>query len=96
MIMHSAALLRDENAALRAANEAASKRKSIKRKRLQKQGVLTQEEALELDAQKGSSGQKKGGEGGEEVSDGGTARKKRRCKRCGEVGHNSRTCQAEV
>jgi hypothetical protein len=39
--MHSAQLLRDRVTSLERANEAASKRKERKKKRIQKRGVLT-------------------------------------------------------
>jgi hypothetical protein len=79
-------------AKLKAANEAATRRKSYKRKRVQKEGTLIVEEGLRLTTLKEFGAR----------SDGKKAKKKarvevgessqRRCGRCGEVGHNSRTC----
>jgi len=69
IMVHSAALLREENTQLRAANEALSARKSRKRKRIQEGGVLLKGTGADLAAQKRSGGQNKdkGAEG--EVSD---------------------------
>lgn len=50
MIIHSAVLLSEENAALRKACEAVSQYKARKRKRIQKGGTLTKEAGAELAA----------------------------------------------
>jgi hypothetical protein len=52
MMAHSVVLITKRNAELRAANEAASRRKSHKRKRMQQQGTLTVEEGIRLTALK--------------------------------------------
>ena len=52
MMMHSAVLLRTQVAELQAANEAATRRKSHKRKRIQKKGTLAVEEGARLTALK--------------------------------------------
>jgi hypothetical protein len=54
MMAHSVVLITKRNAELRAANEAASRRKSHKRKRMQQQGTLTVEEGIRLTALKKS------------------------------------------
>ena len=83
-------------AKLKAANEAATRRKSYKRKRVQREGILTVKDGVrlttlrEFDARSDGKKAKK------------TARVKvgepsqRRCTRCNEAGHNSRTCKQEV
>ena len=96
IIAHKLVLIQKENTKLRAANEAANRRKSRKRKRLQRQGTLTVEEGQRLNLLReveGSNKKKKGGDSGDR--DEGT-KGKRHCKTCGETGHNSRTCQKDV
>jgi len=96
MMMHSAVLLRTQVAELQAANEAATRRKSRKRKRIQKEGTLTIEEGARLTALKafGVRGDRKKGkkrartDGGEQTQ--------RRCGQCHKTGHNARTCKYKV
>ena len=93
IIAHKLVLAQKEITELRAANEAASRRKSRKRKRLQRQGTLTIEEGQRLILLKEvEKSNKKKKEGDREYVDEGT-KGKRHCKTCGESGHNSRTCQ---
>ena len=95
MIMHSQVLLTRRVAELEKANEAVTRRRSHKRKRIQKEGTLTSEEGQRLAALKAfdAHSHKEGGrkraraDGGEPTQ--------RRCKRCGETGHNSCTCKQE-
>ena len=47
-VMHQVALLRAENASLRRANEALSKRRRAKRTRVQRGGSLTLQDAMDL------------------------------------------------
>ena len=96
MMAHSMVLLTKRNAELEAANEAATRRKSHKRKRVQQEGTLVAEEGLRLTTLKEFAAR----------SDGKKAKKRarvevgepsqRRCGRCGETGHNSRTCKQEA
>lgn len=96
IIAHKLVLAQLEIAELRAANEAASRRKSHKRKRIQKEGTLVVEEGQrlaalnEFGARSDRKKQKKRvrAEGGEPSQ--------RRCRRCGEGGHNARTCKNRV
>ncbi|KAK4181960.1 hypothetical protein QBC35DRAFT_363943, partial [Podospora australis] len=78
---------------LRKANEALAKRRRAKKTRLRAGGALTVEDAQSLIAEKASSGrqltERSVGEGVPEAS----APTLRRCGRCGETGHNIRTCQ---
>jgi hypothetical protein len=93
MMAHLMVLMQKRNLELQAANEAAARRKSRKRKRLQRQGTLTVEEGQRLTLLKevGQSNKRKKGSDGEEADEG--TKGKRHCKTCGETGHNSRTCQ---
>jgi hypothetical protein len=93
VIMLSAELMRDRIASLERANKAASTRRQRKKKRLQKQGVLTKglgEDILaQLEAdQQIAHEERQGGE-----RSGLSRQALARCKRCRETGHNSRTCK---
>jgi hypothetical protein len=90
---HSLVLMRSQVAELQAANKAATRRKSHKRKRVQKEGTLTVEEGLRLTALK-ESGVRSSRENAEKRAraDEGD-QTTRRCRQCREVGHNSRTCK---
>ena len=97
-MMHQVALLRSENASLRKANEALSKRRRAKRTRVQLGGSLTVQDAQEVLGQGAV-----GGEGVQEMQPegggaGGGRTRVRCCGVCGKPGHNARTCQeaAEV
>ncbi|KAH9876384.1 hypothetical protein J1614_003863 [Plenodomus biglobosus] len=95
-VAHMLVLSQQRNAELQAANEAATRRKSHKRKRLQKEGTLTVEEGVRLttlrefgargDEEKASKRVR--AEGGESTQ--------RRCKCCSKAGHNSRTCNHSI
>ena len=87
------ALLRSENAALRKANEALSKRRRAKRTRVQLGGSLAVQDAQEVLGQGAV-----GGEGVQEMQPegggaGGVRTRVRCCGVCGKPGHNARTCQ---
>jgi len=87
-MMHQAELLRDEVAALQRSNEAATKRRSRKKKRIQKQGSLTIAAGVELIAQQ-EAAQKGGGKKPQEAGGSGVSRQAlARCTRCREPGHN--------
>jgi ribosomal protein L32 len=93
MMAHSLVLVRNQVAELQAANEAATRRKSHKRKWIQQEGTLTVSEGVRLTTLKEFNAR----------SDGKKAKKRarvktgtqslRRCGTCGEVGHNARTCK---
>lgn len=93
LMVHEIALLRDQVSTLQKANEAASKRKQYKRKRIQKQGTLTVAEAQAIitqnDVDQQITHEIRQGRG---QSSTGT-RAITRCGRCREAGHNSRTCK---
>jgi hypothetical protein len=92
-IMHKMALMQAEVRDLRAANEALSKRRRVKKQRLRQGGSLTVQDGQDLQAQKDVEMQIR------EERQAGSGRKPRtetrarRCGRCGEPGHNARTCQ---
>ncbi len=95
-VMHQVALLRAENASLRKANEALSKRRRAKRTRVQLGGSLTLQDAMDL-LGPGTAG----GEGVQEPQAdrsgaGGGRTRIRCCGVCGKPGHNARTCQEAI
>ena len=81
---------------LKALNKAASERKSRKRKRIQKGGDLSKEQAEDLIAQRNVRAQIKGETRKGRARTGASKKGKRHCKRCSEAGHNSRTCKKDV
>ncbi|EMD63891.1 hypothetical protein COCSADRAFT_91564, partial [Bipolaris sorokiniana ND90Pr] len=96
VIMLSAELMRDRIASLEKANEAATKRRQRKKKRIQKQGVLTKGAGEDLLAQREADQQiayeeRQGGE-----RSGVNRQALARCSRCRETGHNSRTCKKDA
>jgi uncharacterized protein YaiL (DUF2058 family) len=90
---HELVLLRDRVSDLEKANEAATKRKQRKRKRIQKRGTLTIAEGEEIIAQKDVDEQLEGETRQGKARAGLSRQAKARCTRCREIGHNSRTCQ---
>jgi hypothetical protein len=95
-MMLSAELMRDRIASLERANEAASTRRQRKKKRLQKQGVLTKGAGEDILAQREADQQitREERQGGERS---GLSRQAlARCKRCRETRHNLRTCKKET
>jgi hypothetical protein len=96
MMAHSAVLLGNRVAELQAANEAATRRKSHKRKRIQKEGVLTIEEGARLAALKEFGARGDGKKGKKKARVDGGNQTQRHCRRCGDAGHNSRTCKNEA
>jgi hypothetical protein len=96
VIMLSAELMRDRIASLERANEAASKRRERKKKRIQKRGTLTKGDGEDILAQKEADQQieREERQGGERL--GLSGRALARCKRCRETGHNSRTCKKDT
>ncbi|KAH7556263.1 putative transposase [Bipolaris maydis] len=96
VMMLSAELMRDRIASLEKANEAATKRRQRKKKRIQKQGVLTKGAGEDLLAQREADQQiayeeRQGGE-----RSGVSRQALARCSRCRETGHNSRTCKKDT
>ena len=96
MILHSQTLLAARVVQLEASNEAAFARKARKKRRIQKGGDLSKQEAEDLIAQLDVGAQVEGEtcEGRARTSVG--KQRKSHCRRCGEIGHNSRTCKKDT
>jgi hypothetical protein len=96
VMMLSAELMRDRITSLERANEAATKRKQRKKKRIQHQGVLTKGDGEDILAQKEAEQQieREQRQGGERS---GLSRQAlARCTKCRETGHNLRTCKKDT
>ena len=78
---------------LEAANEAATRRRSYKRKRVQRDGALIVKEGEQLAALKESSVRCDRKKAKKRVRAEAGEPSQRRCGRCGEAGHNTRTCR---
>ena len=98
IVAHKLVLAQKEITELRAANEAATRRKLHKRKRVQKEGTLTVDEGLRLTTLKEFGARSNGKKPKKRVRADEGHETARRCGQCQEVGHNSRTCKnkAEV
>jgi hypothetical protein len=96
MVMHSATLIAQHNEQLEAANTTASERKSRKRRRIQKGGTLSQEQADDIKAQKEALALAEVGRDEERRAAGATRRWIQVCKQCGKPGHNRRTCSKDT
>ena len=94
--VHSHTLLEARIANLEEANQAASERKKRKKKRIQKGGTLSQAEAEDIIEQRDVEIQLEVERRQERVRAGGSAGGIRRCKNCGEAGHNKRTCKKDA
>ena len=89
-------LAQQEIAELRAANEATSRRRSHKRKQIQKEGTLTVKEGQRITALQEFGARSDGRKQKKRVRAEGGEPSQRRCGRCGKGGHNARTCKNEV
>lgn len=96
IIAHKLVLAQQEIAELRAANEAATRRKSHKRKRVKKEGTLVVEEGQQLTALKEFGARGDGKKAKKQVRAEVGEPSQRRCGRCSETGHNARTCKKEA
>ena len=96
MIAHSMVLITKCNAELQAANEAALRRKSHKRKRVQQEGTLTIKEGIQLTALKEFRARSDRKKAKKKARADKSGQPSRRCRRCGEAGHNARTCKQAV
>jgi hypothetical protein len=94
--VHSHTLLEARVAKLEAANTAASERKKRKKKRIQKGGTLSQAEAEVLIARTEAVVQINEESCKERVQAGVGSKRIRRCRKCGEAGHNRRTCKKDT
>ena len=96
VMMLSAELMHDRIAGLERANEAASKRKQRKKKRIQKRGVLTKGDGEDILAQREADQQIAREERQEGKRLGLSYRALARCSRCKGTGHNLRTCKQDT
>ena len=92
-VMYQVALLRSENASLRRANEALSKRRRAKRTRVRLGGSLTIQDSKDLLDQKAVVGEVAQEKEPDSGTAGGARTKVRCCSVCGKPGHTARTCQ---
>lgn len=96
IMAHEIVLLRTEVNELRKANERLSRRRRTKKKQLQDGGSLVLQDGEDLVSQKDATQQlqdetrQNGGRTGRVET------RRRRCRVCGEPGHNARTCQNDV
>ena len=95
VIMLSAELMHDRITSLERANEAATKRRQRKKKRIQRQGTLTKGEGEDLLAQKEATQQAEREQRQDGERSGLSRQALARCTRCREAGHNSRTCKKD-
>jgi hypothetical protein len=98
IIAHKLVLAQKEIAELKAANEAATRRKLYKRKRVQAEGTLIIEDGARLAALKDFGARSDGKKPKRRVDAEVGEPSQRRCTVCKKTGHNARTCKyiAEV
>ena len=96
MMAHSLVLVRNQVAELQAANEAATRRKSHKRKRIQRDGTLTVSEGVRLTTLKEFGARSDGKKAKKKVRIETGTQSSRHCGTCGEAGHNARTCKKDA
>jgi hypothetical protein len=98
IIAHKLVLAQKEIAKLKAANEAATRRKSYKRKRVQAEGTLIIKDRARLAALKDFSARSDRKKPKRRVDAEVGEPSQRRCTVCKKTGHNARTCKyvAEV
>jgi len=96
MMAHSLVLVRNQVAELQAANEAATRRKSHKRKRIQIDGALIVSEGVRLTTLKEFNARSDGKRASKKARVETGTQSSRRCGTCGEAGHNARTCRNDA
>jgi len=96
MILHSQTVLAAQVLQLGVSKRAASERKSRKRKRNQKGGDLSKEQAEDSMAQIDVRAQIEGETRGSRARTGAGKHRKRHCRCCRETGHNSRVCEKDT
>jgi hypothetical protein len=89
-IAHNMVLVQEEMGRLRDAVDTLTKRKTRKRRYVRVEETLTVGEVSNLIAAKEGSSREEGETPAKRV------RAERRCGRCSEIGHNSRTCKVEI
>jgi hypothetical protein len=93
IMAHSLVLMSNQVKELQAANEAASRRKARKRKRIKAEGTLTAKEGVRLTTLKEFAARSDRKKAKKSARAEGSEPTQRRCGRCGEAGHNLRTCK---
>ncbi|KAH3956688.1 hypothetical protein HBH52_256030 [Parastagonospora nodorum] len=96
IIAHKLVLAQKEIAKLRAANKAATRRKSHKRKRVQEEETLTVEDGLRRTTLKEFGARSDGKKAKKQVRAEAGKPSQRRCGQCNKTGHNARTCKKAV
>ena len=96
VLAHTVTLLEAENRTLRDANKALGKRRRSKKTRIRNGGTLAIREAIDLLEDKEVDAQLQRNLRNNGVAEGRGRGGPRRCGRCHNVGHNSRTCQIAV
>lgn len=94
-VMHQHVLLKAENESLRKANDELSRRRHTKKRRVQQGGSLGLQDIQDLEAQGDVERQIQEEESKSQGKRRRVETSERRCGRCGETGHNVRTCQAD-
>jgi hypothetical protein len=85
--------MRNQVAELQAANEAATRRTSHKKERIQREGTLLVSEGLRLNTLKESNARSNGKTASKKARVRTGTQSLRRCSECSEAGHNARTCK---
>jgi hypothetical protein len=96
MMAHSLVLVRNQVAELHAANEAATRRKSHKRRRIQQDGTLTFGEGVRLTTLKEFNARSDGKKAKKKARTDAGTQSSRHCSTCDEAGHNARTCKKDA
>ena len=96
MMAHSLVLVRNQVARLQAANEAATRRRSHKRKQIQREGTLTVSEGVRLTTLKEFNARSDGKKASKKARVKLGTQSLRRCGTCSEAGHNARTCRKDA
>jgi hypothetical protein len=89
-IAHNMVLMQEEIGRLRDAVEASTKRKTRKRRYIQAEETLTVGQVADQVAEVEGGSREDGATPAKKV------RSERRCGRCSQIGHNSRTCRVEL
>jgi hypothetical protein len=96
MIAHSLVLMSNQVKKLQAANEAASRRKARKRKRIQAEDTLIAKDGMRLTTLKEFAARNDRKKAKKSTRAEGSEPTQRRCGRCSEAGHNLCTCKQEA
>jgi hypothetical protein len=89
MMAHSLVLVRNQVTELQAANEAATRRRSHKKRRIQREGTLTVSEGVRLTTLKEFNARSDGKKASKKARVEPGTQSSRRCGTCGEAGHNA-------